>query len=56
MSEDPTGSDQTPTDAARRKGTDRRTAQQPFDGADRRTGDRRSGTDRRGTPRAPTGD
>jgi len=35
----------------RRQG-DRRKAQLPFDGPDRRKGERRSGTDRRTTPRA----
>lgn len=36
--------------SGRRQG-DRRKAQQPFDGPDRRTADRRSGTDRRAAPR-----
>jgi hypothetical protein len=36
----------------RRQQGDRRKAQLPFDGPDRRKGDRRSGTDRRKTPRA----
>jgi len=37
----------------RRKG-DRRKAQLPYEGPDRRSGgDRRSGTDRRATPRVP---
>jgi hypothetical protein len=40
-----------PTDDGRRR-DDRRKAQLPFDGPDRRQGDRRSGTDRRKTPRA----
>lgn len=35
-----------------RRQTDRREAQQPFDGPDRRKGDRRSGADRRATPRS----
>ena len=39
-----------PTSGDRRKG-DRRKAQLPFDGPDRRKSDRRSGKDRRETPR-----
>ena len=39
-----------PTGGGRRQG-DRRKAQVPFEGEDRRKGDRRSGTDRRATPR-----
>jgi hypothetical protein len=35
--------------------TDRRKAQVPFDGPDRRTSDRRTGTDRRTTPREDAG-
>jgi hypothetical protein len=35
-----------------RRKSDRRQAQQPFDGPDRRKGDRRSGEDRRTTPRS----
>ncbi|MFO6430964.1 hypothetical protein ACLBKT_12860 [Erythrobacter sp. W302b] len=35
-----------------RRQSDRRKAQVPFDGPDRRKGDRRTGTDRRTTPRA----
>jgi hypothetical protein len=38
--------DQTPR-AADRRGDDRRIAQAPFEGAERRAGDRRSGRDRR---------
>lgn len=34
-----------------RRQNDRRKAQVPFDGPDRRKGDRRTGTDRRTTPR-----
>lgn len=51
-------SDTPATDASgggRRQG-DRRKAQLPFDGPDRRKGDRRSGTDRRTTPREDGGD
>ncbi|MFN3990826.1 MAG: hypothetical protein ACK4IS_11260 [Erythrobacter sp.] len=40
-------------DNGRRKG-ERRVAQQPFDGEDRRKGERRSGRDRRSKPRSPT--
>lgn len=39
-----------------RRQTDRRKAQQPFDGPDRRQADRRAGTDRRTTPREDGGD
>lgn len=39
-----------PEDEGRRK-TDRRQAQQPFEGPDRRQSERRSGADRRKTPR-----
>lgn len=39
-----------PSGGGRRQG-DRRKAQLPFEGPDRRKGDRRSGTDRRATPR-----
>jgi hypothetical protein len=39
-----------PAGGGRREG-DRRKAQLPFEGEDRRKGDRRSGTDRRTTPR-----
>lgn len=56
MSDDPTASDQTPADDGRRAGADRRKAQLPFEGEDRRKADRRSDTDRRSTPRAPTDD
>ena len=35
----------------RRSGEDRRKAQSPFDGPDRRLGERRSGEDRRKLPR-----
>jgi hypothetical protein len=38
----------------RRRQADRRQAQQPFAGEDRRKGERRSGTDRRALPRADT--
>lgn len=51
MSDDPTqepGTD--PAGGGRRQG-DRRKAQLPFEGPDRRKGDRRSGEDRRTTPR-----
>ncbi|MBD3730867.1 MAG: hypothetical protein IE933_14300 [Sphingomonadales bacterium] len=34
-----------------RRGTDRRKAQEPFSGPDRRKGDRRDGRDRRTDPR-----
>ncbi len=40
-------------DADRRK-SDRRKAQLPFDGEDRRRGERRSGNDRRSQVRKPT--
>jgi hypothetical protein len=40
-------------DGGRRK-TDRRKAQQPFEGEDRRKGERRSGQDRRSAPRPAT--
>jgi hypothetical protein len=40
-------------DGGRRK-TDRRKAQQPFEGEDRRKGERRSGRDRRTAPRPAT--
>ncbi len=46
-SEKPTGD---PQGGGRRQG-DRRKAQVPFEGPDRRKGDRRSGTDRRANPR-----
>lgn len=39
-----------------RRQTDRRQAQEPFTGEDRRKGERRSGTDRRSNPRADTTD
>lgn len=39
-----------PEGGGRRQG-DRRKAQLPFEGEDRRKGERRSGTDRRATPR-----
>jgi hypothetical protein len=39
-----------------RRQTDRRKAQLPFDGPDRRKGDRRTGEDRRTTPREDGGD
>jgi len=38
-----------------RRQSDRRKAQVPFDGPDRRKGDRRSGKDRRTTPREDAG-
>ena len=38
-------------DRGGRRGADRRKAQLPFEGPDRREAARRSGTDRRGTPR-----
>lgn len=44
------GADHDPSGGGRRK-EDRRKAQVPFEGPDRRKGDRRSGTDRRATPR-----
>jgi len=44
--------EQTPAD---RRKEDRRKAQVPFEGPDRRKADRRSGADRRTTPRSPTG-
>jgi hypothetical protein len=62
MSDDIPGSDNSPASdgiaspasdasgAGRRQG-DRRKAQLPFEGPDRRKGDRRSGTDRRASPR-----
>lgn len=40
-----------PAGGGRRQG-DRRKAQEPFSGEDRRKGDRRSGTDRRATERS----
>ena len=56
MSDDTTDSPNAgPSDAGRRQG-DRRKAQLPFEGPDRRKGDRRSGTDRRTAPRDETGD
>jgi hypothetical protein len=39
-----------------RRQADRRKAQLPFEGPDRRKADRRSGTDRRATPREDGGD
>ena len=51
-------SDDTKTDPSgggRRQG-DRRKAQLPFEGPDRRKGDRRSGIDRRNTPRGDAED
>ena len=39
-----------------RRQADRRKAQLPFEGQDRRKSDRRSGTDRRATPREDGGD
>ena len=42
-----------PAGGGRRQG-DRRQAQAPFEGPDRRKGDRRSGTDRRAAPRNDT--
>jgi hypothetical protein len=45
--------DDTKPEDGRRKG-DRREAQAPFEGEDRRKGERRSGEDRRATPRSPT--
>jgi hypothetical protein len=41
-----------PSGPGRRQGEDRRKAQLPFEGPDRRKGDRRSGNDRRKTPRS----
>ncbi|WP_156522803.1 hypothetical protein [Erythrobacter neustonensis] len=38
-----------------RRQSDRRRAQVPFEGEDRRKGDRRSGEDRRATPRGEPG-
>ena len=43
-----------PSGGGRRR-TDRRKAQVPFDGPDRRKSDRRTGTDRRTTPREDGG-
>jgi hypothetical protein len=43
------------TGGGRRQG-DRRKAQLPFEGPDRRKGDRRSGTDRRAAPRDSVGE
>ncbi len=43
--------DDSPPPEGRRQG-DRRQAQQPHDGPDRRKGDRRAGEDRRKTPRS----
>ena len=42
-----------PAGGGRRQG-DRRKAQLPFEGEDRRKGERRSGTDRRNSPRGDT--
>ena len=46
-------SEKAPVEGARggRRQGDRRKAQLPFEGADRRVGERRSGTDRRANPR-----
>jgi len=44
------GPDRDHSGGGRRQG-DRRKAQVPFEGPDRRKGDRRSGTDRRAAPR-----
>ena len=44
------GPDHDPSGGGRRQG-DRRKAQLPFEGPDRRKSDRRAGTDRRNTPR-----
>jgi hypothetical protein len=53
MSDDTTNTPNTdPSGDGRRQGEDRRKAQLPFEGPDRRKGDRRSGTDRRTAPRA----
>lgn len=49
----PSGSD--PAGGGRRQ-DDRRKAQVPFDGPDRRKAERRAGTDRRTTPRSDTED
>lgn len=48
---DSTTSSPDPNDGERRVG-ERRKAQVPFEGADRRKGERRAGTDRRRTPRS----
>lgn len=49
----PAGAD--PEGGGRRQG-DRRKAQLPFEGEDRRKGERRSGADRRATPRGDVTD
>lgn len=51
---DPAHGNPAPADppAGGRRKTDRRQAQAPFTGPDRRQGDRRTGTDRRASPRA----
>jgi hypothetical protein len=59
MSDETPGADGTTppasdTSAGGRRQGDRRKAQLPFEGPDRRKGDRRSGTDRRATPRGDT--
>jgi hypothetical protein len=53
MSDDTTDTPNTdPSGTGRRQGEDRRKAQLPFEGPDRRKGDRRSGTDRRTASRS----
>lgn len=51
MSDDPTDTPSADASGGGRRQGDRRKAQLPFEGPDRRKGDRRSGTDRRTTPR-----
>lgn len=47
----PAGASAADPDGGGRRQGDRRQAQTPFAGEDRRKGDRRSGTDRRNSPR-----
>jgi hypothetical protein len=52
MSDDTADSPHTDPSGGGRRKEDRRKAQLPFEGPDRRKGDRRAGTDRRAAPRA----
>jgi len=52
MTEDEHGAAEEPPSADRRKDGDRRKADAPYDGPERRKGDRRSGSDRRAKPRS----
>lgn len=56
MSDETGGNPDSNSSGAGRRQADRRKAQVPFEGPDRRKGDRRSGTDRRTTPRDETFD